>query len=235
MVKDLEGVIKLPFLSFFSLFFLPFRYNMPFLCPHVTCQLSCVRLCQALSSLNPSGSSSLTPIHNRPNNCQALSGSVQPHSRPLAFLSQIPFMPLSLKKHVTLLRYQPFPFSCLCNSLTGRHTLPIVLIVPPSHSPSHSHSKAHSCLPSFTLLTHRSYSCSSFLTCSCTLILVAYLAFSLHSTLSFATLTLRCTLPSTLSSHSPSTHSLLSHHPVRVTLLHDTHVLSLTHRRINTT
>jgi len=61
---------------------------MSFLCPHVTCQLSHVRLCQALSSLNLSGSSSLTPIHNRPNNCQAQSGSVQPHSRPLAFLSQ---------------------------------------------------------------------------------------------------------------------------------------------------
>ena len=69
-------------------------------------------ICQALSSLNLSGSSSLTPIHNRPNNCQALSGPVQPHSRPLAFLSQTPFMPLSLKKHVTLLRYQPFTFSC---------------------------------------------------------------------------------------------------------------------------
>ena len=107
------AVIKLPFLSFFPLFFLPFRYNTPFLCPHVTCQLSRVRLYQALSSLNLSGSSSLTPTHNRPNNCQALSGSVQPHSRPLAFLSQTPFMPLSLKKHVTLLRYQPSTFSCL--------------------------------------------------------------------------------------------------------------------------
>jgi len=143
-------------------------------------------------------------------------------------------MPLSLKKHVTLLHYQAFTFSCLCNSLTGRRTLPIVLIVPLSHSPSHSHSKAHSCLLSFTLLTHRSYSCSSFLTCSRTLILVAYLAFSLHGTLSFATLTLRRTLPSTLSSHSPSTHFPLTHHPVRVTLLYVTHVLSLSHRHINT-
>jgi len=84
---DATSVIKLPFLSFFSLFFLPIGYNMPFLCPHVTCQLSRVRLCQALSSLNLSGSSSLTPIHNRPHNCQALSGSFQPHSRPLALLS----------------------------------------------------------------------------------------------------------------------------------------------------
>jgi len=45
-------VTKLPFLSFFSLFFLPFGYNKPFLCPHVTCQQSGVRLfpasiCQA--------------------------------------------------------------------------------------------------------------------------------------------------------------------------------------------
>jgi len=143
-------------------------------------------------------------------------------------------MPLSLKKHVTLLRYQPFTFSCLCNSLTGRHTLPIVLIVPHSPLPSHSHSKALSCLLALTLLTHRSYSCSILLTCSRTLILVAYLAFSLHGTLSFATLTFRRTLPSTLSSHSPSTHSPLSRHPVRVTLLHDTHVPSLTHRHINT-
>jgi len=139
-------------------------------------------------------------------------------------------MPLSLKKHVTLPRNQAFTFSCLCNPLTGRRTLPIVLIVPLSYLPSHSHSKAHSCLLSLTLLMHCSYSCSSFLTCSHTLILVAYLAFPLHGTLSFATLTLRRTLPSTLSSHSP-----LSRHPVRVTLSHDTHVLSLTHRRINTT
>jgi len=135
-------------------------------------------------------------------------------------------MPLSLKKHVTLLRYQPFTFSCLCNSLTGRRTLPIVLIVPLSPSPSHSHSKVHSCLLALILLMHLSYSCSLFLTCSRTLILVAYLAFSLHGTLSFATLTLRCTLPSTLSSHSPSTHFLLSCHPVRVTLSYDTHVPS---------
>ena len=47
-------------------------------------------LCQALSSLTLSGSSSLTPIHNRPLNCQALSGSFQPHSRPLALLSSHP-------------------------------------------------------------------------------------------------------------------------------------------------
>jgi len=169
-------VIKPTLPSFVSLFFLPFGYNMPFLCPHVTCQMSRVRLCQALSSLNLSGSSSLTLIHNRPNNCQALSGSVQPHSRPLAFLSQTPFMPLSLKKHVTLLRYQPFTFSCLCNSLTGWCTLPIVLIVPHSPLPSHSHSKALSCLLALILLTHLSYSCSPFLTCSRTLILVTILS-----------------------------------------------------------
>jgi len=135
-------------------------------------------------------------------------------------------MPLSLKKHVTLLHYQPFTFSCPCNSPTGWHTLPIVLIVPCSPSPSHSHSKALSCLLVLILLTHLSYSCSLFLTCSRTLILVAYLGFSLHGTLSFATLTVRHTLPSTLSSHSLSTHFPLSRHPVRVTLSHDTHVPS---------
>jgi len=135
-------------------------------------------------------------------------------------------MPLSLKKHVTLPRNQPFSFSCLCNSLTRRHIPPIVLIVPHSPSPSRSHSKAHSCLLSFILLMHHSYSCSSFLTCSRTLILVAYLAFSLHGILPFATLTLRHTLPSTLSSHSPSIHLPLSRHPVRVTLSDDTHVPS---------
>ena len=137
-------------------------------------------------------------------------------------------MPLSLKKHVTLLHYQPSTFSCLCYSLTQWRTLPIVLIVPHRHTPSHSHSKAHSCPLSFSLLMHRSYSCSIFLTCSRTLILVAYLAFPLHSTLSFATLTDRCTLPSTLSSHSPSTHFPLSHHPVRVTLSYNTHVMKTT-------
>jgi len=136
-------------------------------------------------------------------------------------------MPLSLKKHVTLPCNQPFSFSCLCNPLTGQRTLPIVLIVPLSPAPSHSHSKVHSCLLSFTLLMHHPYSCSSFLTCSRTLILAAILAFSLHGTLSFATLTARRTLPSTLSSHSPSTHFPLSHHPVRVMLLYVTHVLSL--------
>jgi len=117
---------------------------MPFLCPHVTCQLSRVRLSQALSSLNLSGFSSLTPIHNRPNNCQALSGSVQPHSRPPAFLSQTPFMPLSLKKHVTLLRYQPFTIQSLNATPSQDGTLrllsllsliaPRLLILTPRHS-----------------------------------------------------------------------------------------------------
>jgi len=100
--------------------------------------------------------------------------------------------------------------------------------------PSHSHSKAHSCPLPFSLLMHCPYSCSIFLTCSCTLILVTYLAFSPPGTLSFATLTVRCTPPSTLSSHSPSTHFPLSHHPVRVTLLHITHVLSLSYLHIKT-
>jgi len=139
-------------------------------------------------------------------------------------------MPLSLKKHVTLLRYQPFTFSCLCNPLTGRCTLPIVLIVPHSPSPSHSHSKALSRLLALILLTHLSCSCRLFPTCSRTLILVAILAFSLYGTLSFATPTVRHTLPSTLSSHSPSIHFLLSCHPVRVTLSYNTHVPSLSHR-----
>ena len=40
---------------------------------------------------------------------------------------------------------------------------------------------------------------------------------------------LRHTLPSTLSSHSPSTHLPLSRHPARVTLSDDTHVPSLSH------
>jgi len=167
-----------------------------------SCQQSRVRLCQALSSL--------TPTHNRPHNCQAHSSLTLDHSP--SFLSHHPCHSLSRSMSLSL-AIKLSQFSCLCNPLTGWHTLPIVLIVPLSHSPSHSHSKAHSCLLSLTLLMHRSYSCSSFLTCSRTLILVAYLAFSLHSTLSFATLTLRRTLPSTLSSHSHSTHSPLSRHP----------------------
>jgi len=139
-------------------------------------------------------------------------------------------MPLSLKKHVNSPSLSAFHIQLLkCNSPIGRHTLPIVLIVPHSLSPSHSHSKALSCLLAFILLTHLSYSCNPFLTCSCTLILVAILAFSLHGILSFATLTVRHTLPSTLSSHSPSTHLPLLRHPVRVTLSYDTHVLSLSH------
>jgi len=60
-LRDAQGlstlnVIRPTLPSFFSLFFLPFRYNMPFLCPHVicqSCQQSYVRLfpasiCQAL-------------------------------------------------------------------------------------------------------------------------------------------------------------------------------------------
>jgi len=211
---------------------------MPFLCPHVTCQLSRVRLCQALSSLNLSGSSSLTPTHNwplSPASLQPTTGrSVQPHSSPLAFLSESPSMPLSLKKHVTLPHNQAFHSVAYATLSQDDALLPIVLIVSLRHSPSYSHSKAFSCLLSFTLLMHRSYSCSSFLTCSRTLILVAILAFSLHGTLSFATLTLRRTPPSTLSSHSPSIHSPLSRHPVRVTLLYDTHVLSPLLDNINT-
>jgi len=81
---------------------------------------------------------------------------------------------------------------------------------------------------------HLSYSCSPFLTCSCTLILATILAFSPHGSLSLATLTVRHTLPSTLSSHSPPIHFPLSCHPVRVMLLYVTHVLSLLHRHINT-
>jgi len=125
-------------------------------------------------------------------------------------------MPLSLKKHVTLPHNQPFHSVAYATLSQDDALLSIVLIVPLSHLPSHSHSKAHSCLLSLILLTHLSYSCSSFLTCSRTLILVAILAFSLHGILSFATLTLRRTLPSTLSSHSPSIHSPLSRRPVRV-------------------
>jgi len=143
-------------------------------------------------------------------------------------------MPLSLKKHVTLPHNQTFHSVAYATLPQDDALLPIVLIVPLSHLPSHSHSKAPSSLLAFTLLMHRTYSCSSFLTCSRTLILVAYLAFSLHGILSFATLTLRRTLPSTLSSHSPSTHLPLSRHPVRVMLLYDTHVPSLSHRHINT-
>jgi len=100
--KKRIGVIKLPFLSFFSLFFLPFGYNTPLLCPHMTCQKSCVRLCQALSSLNLSGPSSLTPTHNRPHNCQALSGSFQPHSRPFALLCHSPSRSMSLSFAISL-------------------------------------------------------------------------------------------------------------------------------------
>jgi len=203
---------------------------MPFLCPHVICQTvinhvstsfqpHSVRLFQPHTNPQQATQSSLTPTHN---------WLLSPASLKT---TRLPFL---VTLHATLPQeacHSPsqstFPFSCLCNSLTGRRTLPIVLIVPLSRSLSLSHSKAHSCLLSFTLLMHHSYSCSSFLTCSRTLILVAYLAFSLHGTLPFATLTLRRTPPSTLSSHSPSTHSPLSRHPVRVTLSHDTHVLSL--------
>jgi len=155
----------------------------------VTCQQSHVRLfpasiCQALPASLPS-----TTSHTTVRLCQAHSSLTLDHSP--SFLSHHPCH--SLRKHVTLLCYQPFTFSCLCNSLTGWHTLPIVLIVPHSPSPSHSHSKALSCLLALILLMHLSYSCSIFLTCSRTLILVAYLAFSLHGTLSFATLTVRLT------------------------------------------
>jgi len=72
-------VTKLPFLSFFSLFFLPFGYNMPFLCPHVTCQQSRVRLfpasiCQALpASLQPTTSRTTVRL------CQAQSSLTLDH------------------------------------------------------------------------------------------------------------------------------------------------------------
>ena len=67
------------FLSFFPLYWTP--YCLPLSsCDLSNCQQSCD--CQALS-----GSSSLRQTHNKPHNCQVLSGSFQPHSRPLAFLS----------------------------------------------------------------------------------------------------------------------------------------------------
>jgi len=52
-------VIKPTLLSFFFLFFLPIGYNMPFLCPHVTCQLSRVRLFPA--SISQAQPASLQP------------------------------------------------------------------------------------------------------------------------------------------------------------------------------
>jgi len=153
-----------------------------------------------------------TTAHTTVRLCQAPSSLTLDHS-PSFLRHHSCHSPSSLSLAISL-----STFSCLCNSCTLQHTLPIVLIVPHRHPPSHSHSKAHSCLLTLILLTHLSYSCSPFLTCSHTLILAAYLAFSLHSTLSFATLTVRCILPSTLSSHSPSTHLPLSRHPVRVML-----------------
>jgi len=103
----------------------------PFLCPHVTCQTV---MCQAQSG---------SP--------QSTTGrSLQPHSRPLALLSWTPFLPLSLKKHVTLFRYQPFTFSCLNATLSQDSILrllsllsllaPCLLILTPRRSLAFLHS-----------------------------------------------------------------------------------------------
>jgi len=94
--------MKPTLLSFFSLFFLPFGYNMPFLCPHVICQTvnnhvsgpvrlfpaslcqalpaslqsttgrTTVRLCQAHSSLTLEHSPSFLSHHS----CHSLSRSM---------------------------------------------------------------------------------------------------------------------------------------------------------------
>jgi len=179
---------------------------MPFLCPHVTCQLSRVRLCQAPSSLTPTHNRPLSPASIQP----SIGHSAQPHSRP-------PCLPFLVTLHATLPQeacHSPSQSGFLIQLLMQlSHRTAHSAYCPYCPSHSHPHSKAHSRLLSFILLTHLSYSCSSFLTCSRTLILVTDLAFSLHGILSFATLTLRRTPPSTLSSHSPSIHLPLSRHP----------------------
>ena len=64
---------------------------MPFLCPHVTCQLSRVRLCQAPSSLTPTHNRPLSPASIQP----SIGHSAQPHSRP-------PCLPFLVTLHATL-------------------------------------------------------------------------------------------------------------------------------------
>jgi len=73
----LYSVIKPTLPSFFSLFFLPSGYNMPFLCPHMTCQKSRVRLSQALpASLQSTTDQTTVRL------CQAHSSLTLDHSPP---------------------------------------------------------------------------------------------------------------------------------------------------------
>ena len=193
-----------------------------------------------------SGSVRLFPASIR----QALPASLQPttgHSaQPLSNPQQAAHSSLTLAQSPSFLSHPPCHSPSRSMSLSLTISLSIQLLMQLSHRTTHScllsllsllasrllfptprRSLAFShsfCLR--TSLTH----VAPFLTCSRTLILAAILAFSLHGTLPFATLTVRRTLPSTLSSHSPSTHLPLSRHPVRVTLSYDTHVLSLSHR-----
>jgi len=106
-----EIVTKLPLPSFLSLFFLPFRYNMPFLCPHVTCQQSRVRLFQP---------------HSNPQQAAQLSGSVR--LIPASLQTTCP--PFSDTTHATLPQE-----ACHSPSLSAFH---IQLLRQLSHRTAHS-------------------------------------------------------------------------------------------------
>jgi len=97
---EVMGVIKPTLLSFFSPFFLPIRYNMPFLCPHMTCQTV---TCQALSGSFQPQSVRLFQPHSNPQQATQLSGSVSltlDHSP--SFLSHPPCHSLSRSMSLSL-------------------------------------------------------------------------------------------------------------------------------------
>ena len=136
-----HGVIKLPFLSFFSLFFHPIRYNKPFLCPHVTCQLSCVRLCQA----HPASLQSTTG-QTTVRLCQAQSSLTLDHSPSCLrhhschppSRSMSPSFAISLSHSVAYATLSQDGALCLLSLLSL--IVPRLLILTPRHSLAFLHS-----------------------------------------------------------------------------------------------
>ena len=165
--QQVWSVIKLPLLSFFSLFFLPIGYNKPFLCPHVTCQnhvSGSVRLCQALPASLQS-----TTGHTTVRLCQAHSSLALDHLP--SFLRHLschsPSRSMSLSFAISLSHSVAYATLSQDGALRLLSLLspivPHLLILTPRHSLTFLHSF---CLR--ISLTH----VAPFLTCSRTLILV---------------------------------------------------------------
>jgi len=141
-----DPVTKLPFPSFFSLFFLPFGYNKPFLCPHVTCQQSRVRLFPALICQAHPASLQSTTGRTTVRLCQAhssltldhLPSFLRHHSCHSPLRSMSLSLTISLSHSVAYATLSQDSTLCLLSLLSL--LAPHLLILTPRHTLAFSHS-----------------------------------------------------------------------------------------------